>query len=116
MFTPLRIVRLEGIAEQMVVDHMPELMVERVALAAHGAVAHVDVERAARQVGQVAPALPVILEVLTHDEPLDAHTVEEAFRVELVLGRERIARFPLRTLWPEHCFLIEEHWRKDCNL
>mmetsp|Transcript_38180 Transcript_38180/g.105395 ORF Transcript_38180/g.105395 Transcript_38180/m.105395 type:complete len:226 (+) Transcript_38180:149-826(+) len=45
---PLEIGPLERVAQQVVIDHVPELVMERMALAADGAVADINVENARR--------------------------------------------------------------------
>ena len=60
----------EWLAEQVVVNHVPKLVGERMALPANGAVAYVNVQRAARKVGHIASTLPVVPQFLAHDVPL----------------------------------------------
>lgn len=82
--------------EEVVVDHVPQLVVERVALAPRRSVTHVNVQRAARQVRHVAPPLPVVVEVLAQQQPLEADALQEGAGVESVLPREELERLAQR--------------------
>ena len=76
----------------MKVDHVPQLVVEGVALAPRRAISYINVEAPTGQVGHVAPTLAVVAELLAEDIPAQPHAIQEAPRVQAVLRRERGGR------------------------